>query len=45
MLNEVANSVESRRATGQGIGMSDEEIEPFADAFERAERNAAKKLI
>jgi len=45
ILNEVAYSVENWRATGQSIGMSDEELEPFVDAFEHAERNAAKKLI
>jgi hypothetical protein len=31
--------------TGQSIGMSDEELEPFVDAFEHGERDAAKKLI
>ena len=30
---------------GLGIGMSDEEIEPFVDAFEHGERDAAKKLF
>jgi serine/threonine-protein kinase HipA len=45
ILSEVAQSVESWRTTGQSIGMTDEELEPFVDAFEHAERNAAKKLI
>jgi serine/threonine-protein kinase HipA len=45
ILSEVAHSVESWRATGQGIGMSAEELEPFVDAFEHGERSAAKKLI
>ena len=45
ILSEVAHSVESWRTTGRNIGMSDEELEPFVDAFEHAERNAAKKLI
>lgn len=45
ILSEVVDSVESWRATGQSIGMSDEELEPFVDAFEHAERSAAKKLI
>ena len=45
ILSEVVQSVESWRTTGQSIGMSDEELEPFVDAFEHAERNAAKKLI
>jgi serine/threonine-protein kinase HipA len=45
ILSAVAHSVESWRTTGQSIGMSDEELEPFVDAFEHAERSAAKKLI
>jgi len=45
ILSEVAYSVESWRTTGQSIGMSDEELEPFVDAFEHAERNEVKKLI
>ena len=45
ILSEVAHSVESWRATGQSIGMSDEELEPFVDAFEHPERIAAMKLI
>jgi serine/threonine-protein kinase HipA len=45
ILSEVVKSVESWRTTGQSIGMSAEELEPFVDAFEHAERSAAKKLI
>jgi serine/threonine-protein kinase HipA len=45
ILSEVAHSVESWRTTGQSSGVSDEELEPFVDAFEHAERNAAKKLM
>ncbi len=45
ILSKVAHSVESWRPTGQSIGMSDEELEPFVDAFEHPERSAAKKLI
>jgi serine/threonine-protein kinase HipA len=45
ILREVVKSVESWRTTGESIGMSAEELEPFADAFEHAERSAAKKLI
>jgi serine/threonine-protein kinase HipA len=45
ILSEVAYSVEGWRRTGQSIGMSDEELEPFVDAFEHAERDAAKQLI
>ena len=45
ILSEVVKSVESWRTTGQSIGMSAEELEPFVDAFEHTERNAAMKLI
>ena len=45
ILREVAHAVDSWRMTGQSIGMSDEELEPFVDAFEHAERTAARKLI
>ena len=45
ILSEVAHSVNNWRTTGQSIGMSDEELEPFVDAFEHGERSAAKKLI
>jgi serine/threonine-protein kinase HipA len=45
ILREVVYSVESWRKAGQSIGMSDEELEPFVDAFEHAECSAAKKLI
>jgi serine/threonine-protein kinase HipA len=45
ILSEVVQSVETWRTTGQSIGMSEEELEPFVDAFEHAERNTAKKLI
>lgn len=45
ILSEVAHSVESRRTTGQSVGISNEELEPFVDAFEHPERNAAMKLI
>jgi serine/threonine-protein kinase HipA len=45
ILREVVKSVESWRTTGQSIGMSAEELEPFVDAFEHTERNAAMKLI
>jgi hypothetical protein len=44
-LSEVAHAVDNWRMTGQSIGMSDEELEPFVGAFEHGERDAAKKLI
>jgi hypothetical protein len=37
--------VDNWRMTGHRIGMSDGEIEPFVDAFEHGERDAAKKLF
>ena len=45
ILSEVVHSVDNWRMTGHSIGMSDEEIEPFVDAFEHGERDAAKKLF
>jgi serine/threonine-protein kinase HipA len=45
ILSQVVKSVESWRTTGKSIGMSAEELEPFIDAFEHTERNAAMKLI
>ena len=45
ILSEVAHAVDNWRMTGQSIGMSDEELEPFVAAFEHGERDAAKKLI
>jgi serine/threonine-protein kinase HipA len=45
ILSEVEHAVDNWRMTGQSIGMSDEELESFADAFEHPERAAAKKLI
>jgi serine/threonine-protein kinase HipA len=44
-LSEVTQAVKGWRKTGQNIGMSREELEPFADAFEHGERAAAKMLI
>jgi serine/threonine-protein kinase HipA len=45
ILSDVVHAVNDWRKTGQSIGMSDEELEPFADAFEHGERDAAKKLF
>jgi hypothetical protein len=39
------HAVNGWRKTGQSIGMSEEELEPFTDAFEHGERAAAKRLI
>jgi serine/threonine-protein kinase HipA len=45
LLSDVVHAVNDWRKTGRSIGMSDEELEPFVDAFEHAERAAARKLI
>jgi len=45
ILSEVARAVDNWHGVGRGLGMSDEELEPFADAFEHSERDAAKKAI
>jgi serine/threonine-protein kinase HipA len=45
ILSEVARAVDNWHGTGRGLGMSDEELEPFADAFEHSERAAARKVI
>jgi serine/threonine-protein kinase HipA len=45
ILSEVVHAVDGWRMTGQSIGMSDEELEPFVDAFEHVERNAARQRI
>jgi serine/threonine-protein kinase HipA len=45
ILSEVARAVSNWHVVGRGLGMSEEELEPFADAFEHSERAAAKKAI
>jgi serine/threonine-protein kinase HipA len=45
ILSDVVHAVDDWRKTGQSIGMSDNELEPFVDAFEHAERDAVRKLI
>jgi serine/threonine-protein kinase HipA len=45
ILSEVTQAVNGWRRTGHSIGMSEEELEPFADAFEHDEHAAAKRLI
>jgi hypothetical protein len=44
ILSDAEHAVNEWRKTGQSPGMSDEELEPFADAFKHVER-AARKLI
>lgn len=45
ILGQVARAVGEWRKTGRAIGMVDEELEAFTDAFDHAERAAAKKRI
>ena len=45
ILSDVVQAVKGWRKTGQSIGMSEEELEPFVDAFEHGERAAANRLI
>jgi len=43
ILSEVAHAVDNWYEAGRDLGMRDDELEPFADAFEHSERAAAKK--
>jgi serine/threonine-protein kinase HipA len=45
ILSAVMHAVNGWRKTGQSIGMGEEELESFTDAFEHGERAAAKRLI
>ena len=45
MLSRVVRAVEDWLKTGHALGMTDAELDPFADAFEHVERAAAKKLL
>jgi len=45
ILSGVVDAVNGWRKTGRSIGMSEEELEPFEDAFEHGERAAANRLI
>ncbi len=45
ILGEVARAANGWRQTGRGIGMTKDELEPFTDAFEHAERDAVRKLL
>jgi len=42
-LGEVENAVAKWRETGKRLGMTNRELESFADAFEHQERLAARK--
>ena len=43
ILREVEDAVATWRATGRKLGMTDRELEAFADAFEHSERQAAQR--
>lgn len=43
MLGKIESAVSRWRVVGRKLGMSDVELEPFADAFEHSERAAARK--
>ncbi|HEY2070368.1 MAG TPA: type II toxin-antitoxin system HipA family toxin [Rhizomicrobium sp.] len=45
ILSEVERAVATWRARGRALGMSDGELDQFADAFEHAERDAARRAI
>ncbi len=45
ILSEVVHAVDNWYEAGRDLSMSDDELEPFADAFEHSERAAAKKAI
>jgi len=45
ILSEVAHAVDNWYEAGRDLGMSDDELEPFADAFEHSERTAVRKAI
>jgi serine/threonine-protein kinase HipA len=45
ILSKVVHAMDNWRMTGRSIGMNDGELEPFVDAFEHGERDAAKELF
>jgi serine/threonine-protein kinase HipA len=44
IMREVETAVATWRKTGRALGMSDRDLENFADAFEHSERKVAKKF-
>jgi serine/threonine-protein kinase HipA len=44
ILAEVEAAVASWREVGQALGMTDNDLESFADAFEHAERQSARAV-
>ena len=45
MLAEVERTVSRWRDQGRALGMTDSELEAFAEAFEHPERDAARRVI
>jgi serine/threonine-protein kinase HipA len=45
MLGRVEHAVSGWREHGRNLGMTDRELEPFADAFEHPERTAAQRAM
>ena len=45
ILGEVERAISGWRDTGKAFGMTDRELEPFADAFEHPERKAARQAM
>jgi len=45
ILAEVVRAVDGWRRAGSSLGMSKDELDGFADAFEHSEREAARKVL
>lgn len=45
ILSQVEHAVAGWRGVGRGVGMTNNELEPFADAFEHSERTVVKKML
>lgn len=45
ILGEIERAVSGWRDRGRALGMTDRELEPFADAFEHPERKAARQAM
>ena len=45
ILREVERAVAGWRKAGRALGLTDRDLEDYADAFEHTERKAARKII
>ena len=45
ILSEIENALSGWRGEGKSLGMTDRELELFADAFEHSERKAAQRFV